>query len=223
MSNVIFFRINGFDVSSLARVCEHLAEKKDEYQEGIYIKEQGDSFLSGTFWVKKKRRVTYFDLEQQQYIANMIDVVDVAEIRLEISKNLLIIVGSRRMAQRCITFLSILLDNKVTVSERNIDLPILCRRIAQSDDIELLKAYLKDIAIADGILVNCNINLKNVEDAAGFISKYSDNIISIQLSNKGTNSIVTIKKNGSIGIGRTNIDDFDELLETLDNMLDKEQ
>lgn len=223
MSNVIFFRINGFDVSSLDRVCEHLAEKKDEYQEGIYIKEQGDSFLSGTFWVKKKRRVTYFDLEQRQYIANMIDVVDVAEIRLEISKNLLIIVGSRRMAQRCITFLSILLDNKVTVSERSIDLPILCRRIAQGDDIELLKVYLKDIAIVDGILVNCNINLKNVEDAAGFISKYSDNIISIQLSNKGTNSIVTIKKNGSIGIGRTNIDDFDELLETLDNMLDKEQ
>ena len=61
--------------------------------------------MSGTFWVKKKRRVTYFDLEQQQYLANMIDVVDVAEIRLEISKNLLIIVGSRRMAQRCITFL----------------------------------------------------------------------------------------------------------------------
>lgn len=222
MSNVIFFRIKGFDVSCLSRVCERLAEKKDEDQEGISIREQGGSFLSGTFWVKKKRKVTYFDLKQQQYNVNMIDVVDAAEIRLEISKNLLIFVGSRRMAQSCITFLSVLLDNKITVSERNIDLPNLCCRIAQSNEMELLKAYLKDIVIVDGILVNCNINLKNVEDAAGFISKYRDNIISIQLSSKGINSMITIKKNGSIGVGRANIDDFDELLEALDNMLDKE-
>lgn len=222
MSNVIFFRIKSFGKIDLNHFCESVDIMNANNLEGISLKDYGDSFLSGTFWVKKRRKIKVFNLEQEQYVENLIEVIEVAEIRLELDRNLLVIVGTRHMAQRCITLLSGLLNNQLVIDERRIELPTLCQCIAQLTDIELVKAYLKDIVIADGIIVSCNVNLKNVESTAEFIAKYSKNLISIQLSEKKTNSTVTIKENGNITVGRMNVDDCDELIEFLNTLLEKE-
>lgn len=220
MTNMMLYQIKSKENVDLSQLAKRIKDTVNDDVQGVIVREYDDSFLKATYWKKKKRRESRYNIDRHEYEIYEDEVVNVADFVVQMKEEKLLIFGSKDMAQRIITIVGVASKNLFLISEFVINIEKLLRKISSEKQIELLKMKLIDIPIEKNILVSCGVNLSAQDNPNEIALKYVNNIMVISFKLKQVPVAVTIYKSGKISIGKISEDEQDELVHIIMQIVD---
>ena len=220
MTNMMLYQIKSKENVDLSQLAEHIKDTVNDEVQGVIVREYDDSFLKATYWKKKIRRESRYNIDRHEFELFEEEIVNVADFVIQMEEAKLLIFGSKDMAQRIITIIGVASKNLFLISEFIINIEKLLHKISLEKQIELLKMKLIDIPIEKNILVSCNVNLSAQDEPYEIALKYVNNIMVISFKLKQIPVAVTIYKSGKISIGKISEDEQDELVHIIMQIVD---
>lgn len=215
MENIILYNLFQSKEYSLKKFVDDYGEKMKDDSQGIIFNEYDDDFLKATYWQRKKKKEYKYSLEEKRFEEIEEEIVNIAEFGIQVQERKLLIFGNKQMAQRIITLIGIISKNAYSITEYFINIEKLVDRICKSGNIDLLKMKLTDIVLDKGLLVSCNVNLKNQDNPQTIVFKYICNIVVISFKFDKINTNITVYKTGKIVLSKILDDDRDELIQKI--------
>ena len=205
---------------NLSQLVERIKVTVNDDVQGIIIREYDDGFLKATYWKKKIRRESRYNIDRHEFELFEEEIVNVADFVIQMEEEKLLIFGSKDMAQRIITIVGVASKNSFLISEFIINIEKLLHKISLEKQIELLKMKLIDIPIEKNILVSCNVNLSSQDEPYEIALKYVNNIMVVSFKLKQIPVAVTVYRAGKISIGKISEDEQDELVRIIMRIVD---
>lgn len=220
MTNMMLYQIKSKGSINLLQLVERMEVSVNDDMQGIIIREYDDGFLKATYWKKKIRRESRYNIDRHEFEPYEEEIVNVADFVIQMEEEKLLIFGSKDMAQRIITIVGVASKNLFLISEFIINIEKLLHKISLEKQIELLKIKLIDIPIEKNILVSCNVNLSSQDEPDEIALKYVKNIMVVSFKLKQIPVAVTVYRAGKISIGKVSEDEQDELVRIIMRIVD---
>lgn len=215
MTNMMLYQIKSKGSVNILQLVERIKITVNDDVQGIIIHEYNEGFLKATYWKKKIRRESRYNIDRHEFELFEEEIVNVADFVIQMDEEKLLIFGSKDMAQRIITIVGVVSKNSFFISEFIINIEKLLHKISLEKQIELLKMKLIDIPIEKNILVSCGVNLSSLDEPYEIALKYVNNIMVLSFKLKQLPVVVTIYKTGKVSIGKITEDEQDELVQIL--------
>lgn len=219
MVNVIFYEIIQRNEYNLQKLVDCLSNYFQDNMQGLIINDYDDFFLNATYWYKKKQKSYQFNVEKKDFDIVETEIIEVVDFGIELKHKQLLIFGNKQMAQRIITMISIVSNNAYSITELVIDIEKLVEKLCSNQKITITKIRLNDITIEKGVLVNCIVDLKRIDNPKKLVLKYTKNIVVIAFKLDNLMANVTIYKSGKISIGKIGEGEKNELIQNVVNIV----
>lgn len=219
MNNILLYQIvqkKNYNLENLVKSIQCFTQ--DESQ-GILVHEYNLLFIRATYWKKNIRKEQRYNLATQNFELFEEEIINVVDFWIDIQEHKLMIFGSKQMAQRIITLLSILSNNSYIITEYILNMQELVEKICHKSHYKLLSMKLKDIFIEKSVLVNCTINLTLSDNPQYLVLKYINNISQITFKINNIFPSISLFKSGKISISKFEDEEKYEVIDEIINII----
>ena len=168
----------------------------------VYINEQSDVYISGSYVFQTTIKKTEYNYKNNAFEIISVFKTNVVRFDILIENNKILLWGKKKAIPFFVTFLSISSDNTLSIEFSNIDFSKTIKSIIMYNNIDLIKMTLNNIIIEKGILANCNVSLKCLENSKELVDKYYSHISQLTVLVKGgsDNFLMRLYNTGTISI-----------------------
>ena len=212
MENIILYEIEYSSPYSLKKLVDDYGEMEIDDSQGFFFKEYDENFLRAIYWQKKKYKNHKYNINTQEFEEITEETINVAEFYIQVNERKLIVFGSKMLAQKIVTLLGVVSKYAYSITEYFIDIEKLVNKLCIDEMITFQKMKLTDIIIDREILVNCSVNLKNLDNPREVVEHYIKNIVVISFRLNPTVTNITVYNTGKVTMGKIAEDEKDEVL-----------
>ena len=212
MENIILYEFEYSSPYSLKKLVDDYGEMEIDDSQGFIFKEYDENFLRGIYWQKKKYKNHKYNINTQEFEEITEETINVAEFYIQVNERKLIVFGSKMLAQKIVTLLGVVSKYAYSITEYFIDIEKLVNKLCIDEMITFQKMKLTDIIIDREILVNCSVNLKNLDNPREVVEHYIKNIVVISFRLNPTVTNITVYNTGKVTMGKIAEDEKDEVL-----------
>lgn len=212
MENIILYEFEYSSPYSLKKLVDDYGEMEIDDSQGFIFKEYDENFLRAIYWQKKKYKNHKYNINTQEFEEITEETINVAEFYIQVNERKLIVFGSKMLAQKIVTLLGVVSKYAYSITEYFIDIEKLVNKLCIDEMITFQKMKLTDIIIDREILVNCSVNLKNLDNPREVVEHYIKNIVVISFRLNPTVTNITVYNTGKVTMGKIAEDEKDEVL-----------
>lgn len=212
MENIILYEFEYSSPYSLKKLVDDYGEMEIDDSQGFIFKEYDENFLRAIYWQKKKYKNHKYNINTQEFEEITEETINVAEFYIQVNERKLIVFGSKMLAQKIVTLLGVVSKYAYSITEYFIDIEKLVNKLCIDEMIIFQKMKLTDIIIDREILVNCSVNLKNLDNPREVVEHYIKNIVVISFRLNPTVTNITVYNTGKVTMGKIAEDEKDEVL-----------
>lgn len=181
MQRISFYKFVLPDPYDLNLIVSRLLENSDEKSHFVF-NEQGIQYLSGCYLVQQTRTEITYNMQENKFETLSSNKLVIVKFDIDISKSVLTIWGNKSVAQRLITLITQVCDNRVIIDIYHVDFKQMLMKISKLENVTFSKMKLENVLIDLGIIASCNVPLQNLNNAKGLIMKYSENVSQLSLT-----------------------------------------
>lgn len=188
-------------------------------EEKFVINDCTDIWLDGYYVIECVKNETRYNFLETRVETIPVTVTSVAKFSIDLKNNLMDIWGSKNIALRLMSALSISMHNEVIIESITTDINEAIRLALLESNTTVTRVRIEDIIIDNGIVANCSVNLSGQENYSDLLKKYLKNITQVTLAiydNEPENRIAfTIYSSGAVVIYKDKDDIEDSVFEIM--------
>ncbi len=199
-----FKLINDLSTDEIIEVLNNLPDMEERF----IINDYDNNYIDGMYVISYIVKESMFNLNIMNYENREVTKNVAINFSIDIRRELMEIWGNKSNAQKFLTKISILFNNKIITDSINIKITDVIERIKKYK-LSIGKVKIDDVILQDSLIASCVFNLTNHERPYDILNKYKEKLTQISVVIKeddNTFITVSIYSSGSILVYRNKED-----------------
>ena len=201
-------------------VIKELLIRSNE-QERCIISEQSDVYIGGCYLLETIHNQTQYNIDDNRFELVPIKRLNIMKFDVFLANDTLLLWGGKKVASAFLTALDTASKNQLIIDYKDSDFKRMVKYLLNTPEVTFVRMKIVDIVIDQGILANCTVSLKGLDNSRSLVEKYLDNIsqMSILVGKDELAVSLTIYASGAVVVYRDRDEMPDETMNIINEML----
>lgn len=201
-------------------VIKELLNRSNE-QERCIISEQSDAYIGGCYLLETIHNQTQYNVDENRFESVPIKRLNVMKFDVFIENGTLLLWGGKKIASAFLTALDTASKNQLIIDYKDSDFKRMVKYLLNTPEATFVRMKMVDIVIDQGILANCTVSLKGLDNSRNLVEKYLNNVsqMSVLVGKDELAASLTIYSSGAVVVYRDRDEMPDEAMNIINEML----